>query len=235
MMEIVVVIHYCHAQNVLYRDLKPENILVDVEGHVRLIDMGLAARMSKEQPKRMSRVGTECYMAPEVRWARDRKQPYGVSADWYTVGVLCYEFHAGDLPFDNPEDDQPEYIHWSFEDPHAEDLVKKLLVQDHKKRLGCGGEGVLEIHRHPYWKVVEWDLVPLKKYESPCKGLQAGKTSKKKQRENIQAAIDVAQEIAKADKDDLGDSAPVVDWDFVAPTAIVEEYMENMYHCVSAI
>jgi hypothetical protein len=75
----------------------------------------------------------------------------------------------------------------------------------------------------------------LARYESPCKGLEAPKGSKKKQRENIKAAIDVAEAIAKAEKEDPGDSAPVKDWDFVAPTAIVEEYMENMYHCVSAI
>ena len=41
--------------------------MIDEEGHVRLIDMGLAARMTEQQPRRMSRVGTECYMAPEVR------------------------------------------------------------------------------------------------------------------------------------------------------------------------
>ena len=72
MMEVVCVIGYCHQQNVLYRDMKPENLLIDDEGHVRMIDMGLAARVSKRQPKRRSRVGTDCYMAPEVRWAKDR-------------------------------------------------------------------------------------------------------------------------------------------------------------------
>ena len=62
-MEVVCVIGYCHMQNVLYRDLKPENLLIDEQGHVRMIDMGLAARISKKQPKRRSRVGTDCYMA----------------------------------------------------------------------------------------------------------------------------------------------------------------------------
>ena len=66
-MEVVCVIAYCHSQSVLYRDLKPENLLIDEAGHVRLIDMGLAARISKKTPKRKSRVGTDCYMAPEVR------------------------------------------------------------------------------------------------------------------------------------------------------------------------
>ena len=46
----------------------------------------------------------------------------------------------------------------------------------------------------------------------------------------------VADEIAVADAQASEDaSQPVTNWDFVAPTAVVEEYMENMYQCVSAI
>jgi serine/threonine protein kinase len=238
MMEIVCVLAYCHSQSVLYRDLKPENILVDVDGHVRLIDMGLAARISAKTPKRYSRVGTDCYMAPEVRWAREKKTPYGVSCDWYTVGVLCYEFHAGDLPFETPEEQDPDYTEFAFPDPHARDLVLKLLAQDPAKRLGSGADGVLSIQRHPYWQGVEWELVPLKKFVSPCMGIHGtaskAATSKKKLKQDEAAAVDVAAQIDAAAKD-AGESAPVAQWDFVSPTAITEEYMENMYHCVSAI
>ena len=137
MMEVVCVIGHMHSQGVLYRDLKPENLLVDHEGHVRLIDMGLAVRITKEKPRRMSRVGTECYMAPEVRWAKKRMQPYGVSADWYTVGVLLYEFSAGDVPFARPEADKPKYTPFQFPDKDTEDLVKRLVEQEPAKRLGC--------------------------------------------------------------------------------------------------
>ena len=45
----------------------------------------------------------------------------------------------------------------------------------------------------------------------------------------------VASEIEAADAEVDEQSAPVSNWDFVAPTAVIEEYMENMYHCVSAI
>merc|ERR1719393_258681 len=151
-MEVVCVIAYMHQASVLYRDLKPENLLIDEQGHIRLIDMGLAARVTKKSPKRRSRVGTDCYMAPEVRWAKDRREQYGFSCDWYSVGVLTYEFSAGTVPFTHPEHDCPVYRHHEFADPQCEALVKALLDQDHKTRLGYGARGVAELLDHPYWR-----------------------------------------------------------------------------------
>ena len=77
----------------------------------------------------LSKVGTDCYMAPEVRHAKKRKEPYGTSSDWYTVGVLAYEFSVGDLPYDHPEDATPEYAPFDFGDEHKRDLITRLLDQ----------------------------------------------------------------------------------------------------------
>ena len=76
------------------------------------------------------------------------------------------------------------------------------------------------------------DLVPLKKFESPLKGVKQVEKGKKR-RANEELAAEVAKDIAEGDHED--GSAPVQDWDFVSPNAIIEEYMENMYQCVSAI
>jgi len=231
-MEVVCVIAYCHAQNVLYRDLKPENLLIDAAGHVRMIDMGLAARITKKQPKRRSRVGTDCYMAPEVRWAKDRREPYGLSCDWYTVGVLAYEFSAGTVPFAHPEEENPAYRKHEFKDPQAEAFICALLDQNHATRLGCGTRGVSDILDHPWWEGIEWDLVPLKKFDSPCKNLKAP-AKRKKEKENL--AVQIANDISEAEREEPDQEYNVANWDFVSPTAVVEEYMENMYQCVSAI
>jgi len=231
-METVCVIGYCHQENVLYRDLKPENLLIDEQGHVRMIDMGLAARVSKKQPKRRSRVGTDCYMAPEVRWAKDRKEPYGFSCDWYTVGVLAYEFSAGNVPYAHPEEDNPTYRVHEFKEAECEDLVRRLLDQDHRTRLGCGAEGIAEILDHPYWRGIEWDLVPQKRFESPCKNIK-GPAKRKKEKESL--AVQIATDMSEAEREEPDQEYNVPDWDFVSSTAVVEEYMENMYQCVSAI
>ena len=49
----------------------------------------------------------------------------------------------------------------------------------------------------------------------------------------INKKLPVAMEIdAKAEDDG---SQPVRDWEYVAPSAIVEEYMENMYRLVAQL
>ena len=111
--------------------------------------MGLAARITKKTPTRRSRVGTDCYMAPEVRWAKERRTPYGLSCDWYTIGVLTYEFSAGTVPFAHPEDENPAYREHDFGDKHCEAFVKGLLDQSHASRLGCGSSGINAILEHP--------------------------------------------------------------------------------------
>ena len=211
---------------------QPENLLVDADGHVRLCDMGLAARFSDKTPRRMSRVGTECYMAPEVRHAEAREQAYGVSCDWYTVGVLAYEFAAGSLPYADPEEEVPAYSPFDFGDEHMASFVQSLLDQNHETRLGSGPTGTAEIQAHPYWGSVEWDLVPLKKFDSPLKGVKKGNGGEKR-RANEERAVGIAQEMVEGAEDD--GSQPVRDWEYVAPSAIVEEYMENMYRLVAQL
>lgn len=35
-------IEHLHQKNIIYRDIKPENILMDLDGHIRIADFGLA-------------------------------------------------------------------------------------------------------------------------------------------------------------------------------------------------
>jgi len=235
-MEVVEVMAYVHSQSILYRDLKPENLLVDDEGHVRLIDMGLAARIDEKHPYRTSRVGTDCYMAPEVRWARRRRQPYGKSADWYTIGVLLYEFTHGALPFSSRDTEQPIYRGGQFPTKECQSLCENLLSQSHKDRIGSGPTGSDEVKGHEYFKGIDWDIVAACKIPSPMKGVKG--VPKRKKDKEMQAQR-TAGDIAEADKADVDEEQlkeyNIDSWNFVSPSAITEEYMESVYACVSSI
>ena len=56
--------------NLIKSDVKAGNILVDVEGNIRLADLGVARVVSRE--KATTFVGTPCWMAPELM----EKKPY---------------------------------------------------------------------------------------------------------------------------------------------------------------
>jgi hypothetical protein len=111
-------------------------------------------------------------------------------------------------------------------------LPPLVTPQDHRTRLGCGPAGPQEIFDHPYWRGIEWDLVPLKKFDSPCRGLKGPRKQKK---EGEKKAEQIAADISEAEAEGGDSEYAVGNWDFVSPSAIIEEYMENIYLCVSSI
>jgi hypothetical protein len=66
--EIVCAIEHLHARGIMYRDLKPENILITGEGHIKIVDFGLAKAgvTSVEGDKKATFCGSPQYLAPEV-------------------------------------------------------------------------------------------------------------------------------------------------------------------------
>ena len=97
------VVHYAHRSGVVHRDLKPSNILVTVAGVVKLVDFGIARRVSVAAPATATaqRVMTLEYASPE----QVRGDEVTPASDIYSLGVLLYSLVAQSGPYAQAADD----------------------------------------------------------------------------------------------------------------------------------
>jgi eukaryotic-like serine/threonine-protein kinase len=92
-------VQYAHRNLIVHRDLKPSNILVDRDGHVKLLDFGIAkltgdAHESGGAPVTVERALTPEYAAPEQL----RGEPVSTSTDVFALGVVLHEMLTGERP-----------------------------------------------------------------------------------------------------------------------------------------
>jgi serine/threonine-protein kinase len=93
-------VSHAHANLIVHRDLKPSNILVTPDGHVRLLDFGIAKLLDVDLlPVEQTRTGVRAftlhYAAPE----QIRGEPVTTMTDVYSLGVVLYELLTGSKPY----------------------------------------------------------------------------------------------------------------------------------------
>lgn len=101
--EIVEALAKAHENRVVHRDLKPGNIMLTPEGHVKVMDFGLAQRLphGNEPQETLSGAGsgswsgTPGYMAPE----QIRGLPTDARGDLFAFGIVFYELLTRVHPF----------------------------------------------------------------------------------------------------------------------------------------
>ena len=77
-----------HANGFIHGDIKPTNIMVNIQGTVKLVDFGRAARIG--EPVNIL-LGSPLYMAPESH----RREPGFVQSDIFSIGLVGLEMLKG--------------------------------------------------------------------------------------------------------------------------------------------
>jgi len=106
--EIADALEKAHQKSVIHRDLKPQNIMLTTEGHIKLMDFGLARRvlspadetteswMTTSTPNLL--IGTLAYMSPE----QFHGEVVDSRSDIFSFGIILYEMLSGVHPFRRP-------------------------------------------------------------------------------------------------------------------------------------
>src|SRR5438105_9863145 len=99
-----------HAAGIIHRDIKPENVMIRRNGHVKVLDFGLAKLMERAASDQTDTeavtralvqtdagmvLGTSQYMSPE----QARGKPVYARTDIWSLCLVLYEMATGRAPF----------------------------------------------------------------------------------------------------------------------------------------
>jgi len=98
MIRVCDAVQHAHERFIVHRDLKPSNVLIDVDGHPKVLDFGVA-KLLEEISDGATRHGTAGYTPGYAAPEQMRDGLITAATDVYALGVLFFELLTGKLPF----------------------------------------------------------------------------------------------------------------------------------------
>lgn len=129
--EILEAFEYAHSKGIVHQDIKPSNIIIQEDGHVKIMDFGIA-RIVSEAQQNAAVMGTPEYMSPEQIYGK----PVDKRSDIYSLGVLIHNMLTGKAPYDATKlteqeikrrvvkDDLPRMIDYY---PYVSEKIQKVV------------------------------------------------------------------------------------------------------------
>lgn len=144
--KVFAAVSYAHQNLIVHRDLKPANIRVTAEGEPKLLDFGIARLLDPEtaetsdQTIMATRAMTPHYASPE----QQRGERLTTTSDVYSLGVVLYEFLAGQKPgFRKDGEADLEKL-----DPDLDNILAKSLRPEPERRYASVGQFSEDIRRY---------------------------------------------------------------------------------------